>query len=416
MIPSGAFARGCVALAFFAANLLCSGADLFTKLVPGDYLWRGHDINAAGEVVGTYLTGGGIYYNGQIFTRVPDIAGRTNPVPAIYAINNRKLLVGHTFVGPETNQVRQAYVFDAKTGTSRMLGSLHGPAGESDAWGINDAGVVVGFSMTATGTMHAVRFELDGAITDLGTLGGARSWATDINEHGDIVGSSEIAEGIARAFLIPAGGRMIDLGSFGGAESRATAINDRGEIVGAAQTVDREWHAFLYRDGKLQEVGDAGSHAYDINNESVIVGTMRGANGLPQAFVRYPGGPSRELGSLVTLPAEHFLTEATAINDRGEILATEFQPSHRTGVEFTGIFRPGVLRGSVQNSEWRLKIGAPPGKSIRVERSHDLRQWDLVRTVAAETEVTHTELLGTAPHFFRAVDIATATPGNTKLR
>jgi hypothetical protein len=134
-----------------------------------------------------------------------------------------------------------------------------------------------------------------------------------------------------------------------------------------------------------------------------VFGEFKAANGFEQAFVRYPGAPLRELGTLVTLPDENFLIEATAINDRGEILATEFRPWYHTGVAFTAIFRPGVFRGSVQNGEWQLKIGAPPGKSIRVERSRDLQQWDAVRTVAEETEVLHTEPLESAPHFFRAV-------------
>ena len=407
MIRSRASVRVCVGAAFFVTCFSSSGADLFTKRVPGDYLWHGSDINDQGQVVGTYLTGGGIYFDGGKFMRVPGIEGSiTNQFSAIFAINNREMLAGLTMIGPATNRVRHAYIFDAKTGTGRTLGSLTGAAGESEAWSINDAGVAVGHSKTATGTLRAVRFELDGAVTDLGTLGGGRSWAADINERGDIVGSAENGAGITRAFLIPAGGTMIDLGTFGGAESRANAINDRGEIVGAAQSSDGEWHAFLYSDGKLQEIGAAGSHAYDINNDSTIVGAMKGADGLGQAFVRYAGGPLRELGTLVTLPMEHFLTEATAINDRGEILATEFQPSHRTGVAFTGIFRPGVLRGSVQNGEWHLKIGAAPGKPIRVERSDDLRQWNLLRTVAEETEVIHTEPLENAPHFFRAIEIS----------
>jgi probable HAF family extracellular repeat protein len=310
MIRSRASAHSRVAAAFFVACLSCSGADLFTKLVPGDYLWRGSDINDQGEVVGTYLTGGGIYYDGGKFMRVPGLSGSdTNAYSAIRAINNRQMLAGLTMFGPPTNRVRQAYVFDAKSGTARALGSLTGAAGESEAWGINDAGIIVGLSKTATGTMRAVRFELDGRVTDLGTLGGGRSWAADINERGDIVGSAENASGITRAFLIAAGGTMIDLGTFGGPESRANAINDRGEIVGAAQSSDGEWHAFVYADGMLQEIGGPGSHAYDINNESAIVGTIRGANGLDQAFVRYAGGPLRELGTMVTLPAEHFCSK-----------------------------------------------------------------------------------------------------------
>lgn len=108
----------------------------------------------------------------------------------------------------------------------------------SDAYGINDSGVVVGAILVSVGgPRHAFRYR--GSIfEDLGTLGGTNSVARKINSAGDIVGESLTAGGKTHAF-IHQGGLMRDLNSLlppgSGMELiSANAINDRGEIVGEA--------------------------------------------------------------------------------------------------------------------------------------------------------------------------------------
>ncbi|MBM3475581.1 MAG: hypothetical protein FJX75_20135 [Armatimonadetes bacterium] len=67
-------------------------------------------------------------------------------------------------------------------------------------------------------------------FTDLGTLGGEESVAYDLNEKGQVVGKSQTASGEWHAFLWE-DGTMQDLGSLGG-ESCACAINEKGEVAG----------------------------------------------------------------------------------------------------------------------------------------------------------------------------------------
>jgi probable HAF family extracellular repeat protein len=68
----------------------------------------------------------------------------------------------------------------------------------SEAHRINNAGDAIG-SASDVGKSRAVFRPSDGAIHNLGTLGGDFSTALDFNSHGEIVGSSTGPLG-ARAF------------------------------------------------------------------------------------------------------------------------------------------------------------------------------------------------------------------------
>src|SRR5688572_12995814 len=62
---------------------------------------------------------------------------------------------------------------------------------------------------------------------DLGTLGGASSFATDINNAETVVGWSLNADGVSRAFRWTPDGGMTDLGTLPGDDwSRAISINE----------------------------------------------------------------------------------------------------------------------------------------------------------------------------------------------
>jgi probable HAF family extracellular repeat protein len=93
---------------------------------------------------------------------------------------------------------------------------------------------------------------VDGAMTDLGRLGGTSSAANAINASGQIAGASQITGDSAwHAFLYTGmpgvDGVMDDLGTLGGTGSAGFAINALGQIVGASDTTgDAAEHAFFY--------------------------------------------------------------------------------------------------------------------------------------------------------------------------
>jgi probable HAF family extracellular repeat protein len=128
-------------------------------------------------------------------------------------------------------------------------------------------------------------------MTDLGTLGGTRSSATGINDAGRVVGYSNTASGEGHAFITGLNGMgMTDLGTLGGLSSYAIGINDAGQVAGGSETASGFSHAFI-----------------------------TGSNGVGMT----------DLNSLVSLPGVTF-TEATAINNHGQVVAIGVIPEPET--------------------------------------------------------------------------------------
>jgi probable HAF family extracellular repeat protein len=161
------------------------------------------------------------------------------------------------------------------------LGTLGGA--ESYAVALNEHDWVVGAAQIDDDAdqdgeqdFHAFLWR-DGSMTDLGTLGGVNSSATDINENGAVVGSSNAPlvgpAGRSRAFLWH-GSVLRDLGAGDG--SSAAAINDAGQVAGTYQSSRNQFHAYLWTDSAgMQDLGTLGgqnSSAADINSAGQVVG------------------------------------------------------------------------------------------------------------------------------------------------
>jgi len=70
----------------------------------------------------------------------------------------------------------------------------------SAATDINDAGQVTGY-MSGESMQHAVFWDVDGSMTDMGTLGGERGWPSHIGPCGQVLGLSETYSGNAEPFI-----------------------------------------------------------------------------------------------------------------------------------------------------------------------------------------------------------------------
>ena len=226
----------------------------------------------------------------------------------------------------------------------------------SRAFDVNAAGQVVGVAATAAGTAHAFLYS-NGAIKDLGTLGGSDSCAYGINNRGQVVGGSDTATGRCRAFLYT-GGTMKDLGALGGSASVAYGINDAGQVVGVSQDSRGIGHAFLYASGRMADVGSLGgsSCASHINAKGQVAGYSITASGDTHAFL-YSG--SAGITDLGTLGAGHSL--AYCINDAGQVVG-------RSGVAVAGGPSHAFLYYCPLRDEGPGRLGTPHQSRLRDQR------------------------------------------------
>lgn len=256
-------------------------------------------------------------------------------------INEHGVIVGGSTSGaidpltgyPEVNAVLW------KRGKIRNLGTLGG--NESVAFGINDAGNVVGwalntisdpfaFSVFAFGATqaHAVQWQ-EGVIQDLGTLGGPDSAAYFVNERGQVAGQS-LTNSIPNAttgfptqdpFLWEKD-RMIDLGSLGGTNGYPLSLNNWGQVVGQSNLAgDQTFHPFLWDQDVLTDIGTFGGDfgsANWLNDAGEVVGWAQyPGNQVFRPFVWKNGG----MIDLGTVSGDH-CGIAFGINSAGQVVGS----------------------------------------------------------------------------------------------
>lgn len=127
------------------------------------------------------------------------------------------------------------------------------------AFGINDAGLVVGVGINASDPLTTVGLVYDsvkGIMTSVGFLpGGNSALAFGLSNSGFVVGSGISQQGDERAFLWSATGGMVDIPLGKGMDlATAYAVNDAGWVVGSG---GGDYSVpFLYRDGKTYRLQD----------------------------------------------------------------------------------------------------------------------------------------------------------------
>ena len=259
----------------------------------------------------------------QLFYRVTDLGdlpGGGNQ-SAAFGINDSGQIVGYSVVGPS----RHAFLW---TGNSGMqdLGDLPGGSSTSTAHDINANGQIVGVSTVATGD-RAFLWTSTGGMQDLGDLPGGDNFseARGINFSGQVVGSSRAATGF-RAFLWTSGGGMQNLGDLpGGLDvSAANDINAAGQVVGNSAAADG-FRAFRWTSGAGMQglgvlPGFADSFANGINNNGQVVG-YSSASARSRAFLWTSGGGMLDLGDL---PGGEDASRATAVNDSGQVVGWSY--------------------------------------------------------------------------------------------
>ncbi len=214
-------------------------------------------------------------------------------------------------------------------GSRHRLGSLP-EYPYSEARAVNDAGQVAGFAETGGHDRWQARVARaflwqSGEMTDLGTLGGPYSYAYDINNQGQVAGKADTDTfGQTHAFLWQ-NGQMQDLGTLGGANSLACRVSDSGLVVGCAETgAGNTRHAFIWQNGQMRDLGALpglpDSVACGVNAPGQIVGYAEPQPDSPgKRAVLWQDGHALDLNALLPSHSGWVLTEARAVNSRGQI-------------------------------------------------------------------------------------------------
>jgi probable HAF family extracellular repeat protein len=227
-------------------------------------------------------------------------------VSAAYGINNSGQVVGYSVVGGTTIATLWS------GGTAIALGMLPG-ANYSIALAINNSGPAVGDTEIAGAPGIATLWSSNGTATNLGALpGGTFSVAVAINNAGEVVGNSDYAgntseQGQATSWT---DGTPTALGTLSGDQySSAAGINATGEIVGGSNG-NHVSHATVWNSGAIAELKPEFDFAEAINNIGQIVGDIG------NEAVLWSGGTLTELETLPGAQGANPL----AINNAGQIV------------------------------------------------------------------------------------------------
>ncbi len=275
-------------------------------------------INASGYVAGTARVQSeedhAFLWNG---VSEQDLAPNSNAVA--FALNDNGRVVGTIDTSPagSNDLSNSAFTWDSINGLQIMpaqtttIGTTMAPLYAS---GINNGGSIVGVGQLTSGSQPSHAFiSKNGLLTDLGTLGGTRSWAFNLSESESVVGYASIPGDAAfHAFIwkdanndsISNAGELKDLTTLGGSNSIAYDVNSSGDVVGTSDVSGGASHAFIYQSNQMKDLNSLiGSHpewtlaeARSINDAGYIVG-FGTLNGQTHAFLLSPAN-----GSLPSCP------------------------------------------------------------------------------------------------------------------
>ncbi|MBK8018785.1 MAG: DUF3466 family protein [Betaproteobacteria bacterium] len=318
-----------------------------------------HGLNNRGQVVGDSADPN---FRTYAFATGPNGAGIRNlgtpgavfgnPVSSARGINDYGTIVGNLGNG-------DGVFVSSPNGTGGPLVRITPPAGTGGiyAWAINASGQIAGQFQPTYGTnpvnapFHAfVTAPGGGAFTDVGAFPSLfndnETYGRAVNATGQIAGGAsgfcnkQTANGyFCGSFSTKASsGDLYSLGvlgaetpfSRGNSQSFALGINDKGRIVGYSDTVNGgPSHAYV-SDGTtltdLETFGGTSSRANAINNAGQVVGQYTLNSGARRAFLWDDASGMVDLNTRIDASSGWTLTEAVAINDKGQIAANASHP------------------------------------------------------------------------------------------
>jgi probable HAF family extracellular repeat protein len=284
-------------------------------LLAGGATSQAFGVNAGGFAVGFATDAGGVrhavYFQGGVAVQLPEPANTTRS--DAFAVNDAGVIVGSVRIAG----VEQPARWDTPTSQPVML-ELPVGITVGRARSINADGEVAGF---VTSDELPVLWDAAGAVTVVDPSLTDSHEPTQINNDGDFVGN---AEEIEAGFIWTDEDGFTFLGSLSGeadddepGESEGRGINNNGVVVGSSETADHLTRAFRWTEARgivrLGEpvTGDDGAAANAVNDVGLVAGFS--FTGTIDAIVT-----SQPVVTLVTGEAPQFTALPTLDGDRAE--------------------------------------------------------------------------------------------------
>lgn len=247
-----------------------------------------------------------------------------------------------------------AALWEAQSGQYIDLGTWPGDSA-SEAFAINEGGVVVGVSWSSSYQPHGVVWS-QGQAFDLGTLsGGTESMALAINNNDQVVGWSDAPDGAHHAVLWDlVKGQMHDLRTGDGDFAEATGINDGNEIAGWIEDMSSTRFAVkIDQDGGYTALGGQ-SIALAINAAGQVAGVVRASDGNDHAMLwdgqMYALGSSESSGQATAISDQGLVVGSVVLN--GTDVAAYWDASTLDGFRLDGLASGSTVAYGVNGAGW----------------------------------------------------------------
>lgn len=189
-------------------------------------------------------------------------------------------------------------------------------------------GDAAGFSVDASGAMHAVRWDSRGRITDLGkAYPGVSTLAQFVNDSGSALGLAYQPHGTDSRTVIrwDRAGHPTELADLPGTSfSDPIAIDNRDMAIGYVFVPGGNWHAVRWdRGGGVTDLPApvaGSSFPYALDDAGIVAGKAVFTGSVDHAAIWDATGRIQDLGALTAGEP----SAATAINDSGVVVGSAF--------------------------------------------------------------------------------------------